>query len=70
MLREVVPDGQASGSVAPSNLEAAQRVRRHEETPGDRHDVSANASATEPARLLAVFVVDTKETTLTTPIEK
>ena len=38
------------------------------EMPGDRHGVSANASATEPARLLAVFVVDTAETNLTTPI--
>lgn len=32
------------------------------ERPGDRHSVSANASDTEPARLLAVFVVDTGET--------
>jgi quercetin dioxygenase-like cupin family protein len=40
------------------------------EYPGDRHSVSENASATEPARLLAVFVVDTAETTLTTPAEK
>ncbi|MBV9572257.1 MAG: cupin domain-containing protein [Alphaproteobacteria bacterium] len=40
------------------------------ENPGDRHSVSANASATEPARLLAVFVVDTNETNLTTPIDK
>jgi quercetin dioxygenase-like cupin family protein len=39
------------------------------EFPGDRHGESANASATEPARLLAVFVVDTHETTLTTDIE-
>jgi quercetin dioxygenase-like cupin family protein len=37
------------------------------ELPGDRHGVSENASTTEPARLLAVFVVDTDETTLTTP---
>jgi quercetin dioxygenase-like cupin family protein len=36
------------------------------EFPGDHHAVSANASATEPARLLAVFVVDTAETELTT----
>ena len=36
------------------------------EYPGDRHGVSANASATEPAKLLAVFVVDTNETELTT----
>jgi quercetin dioxygenase-like cupin family protein len=37
------------------------------EMPGDRHGVSANASETEPAKLLAVFVVDTNETVLTIP---
>ncbi|BEU27835.1 MULTISPECIES: cupin domain-containing protein [Paraburkholderia] len=37
------------------------------EMPGDRHGVSANASKTKPAKLLAVFVVDTNETELTTP---
>jgi quercetin dioxygenase-like cupin family protein len=37
------------------------------ELPGDRHRVSANASETEPAKLLAVFVVDTNETELTFP---
>jgi quercetin dioxygenase-like cupin family protein len=35
------------------------------EMPGDRHGVSANASETEPAKLLAVFVVDTDEKNLT-----
>jgi len=35
------------------------------EFPGDHHRVSENASTTEPARLLAVFVVDTDETNLT-----
>lgn len=39
------------------------------EFPGDHHGVSENASATKPARLLAVFVVDTGETELTTYIE-
>ncbi|EIM26476.1 cupin domain-containing protein [Microvirga lotononidis] len=39
------------------------------EYPGDRHGVSANASKTEPARLLAVFVVNTNETELLTPIK-
>jgi quercetin dioxygenase-like cupin family protein len=38
------------------------------EMPGDRHGVSANASDTEPAKLLAVFVLDTNETELTTPL--
>jgi quercetin dioxygenase-like cupin family protein len=40
------------------------------EYPGDRHGVSENASATEPARLLAVFVVDTDEKELTYPMSK
>ena len=38
------------------------------ELPGDRHSVSANASKTKPAKLLAVFVVDTNETELTIPL--
>jgi quercetin dioxygenase-like cupin family protein len=40
------------------------------ELPGDRHGVSANASETQPAKLLAVFVVDTTETELTIPFGK
>jgi quercetin dioxygenase-like cupin family protein len=36
------------------------------EMPGDHHDISANASDTEPAKLLAVFVVDTSATKLVT----
>lgn len=36
------------------------------EFPGDHHGVSENASKTQRARLLAVFVVDTDETELTT----
>ena len=37
------------------------------ETPGARHRVSANASDTEPARLLAVFIVDAADDPLTAP---
>jgi quercetin dioxygenase-like cupin family protein len=36
------------------------------EMPGDHHAVSRNASDTQLARLLAVFVVDTAETNLVT----
>lgn len=36
------------------------------EVPGDHHVVSANASDTQSARLLAVFVVDTNERKLVT----
>ena len=40
------------------------------ERPGDRHRLSANASKSEPAKLLAVFVVDTKDEVLTTPMKR
>ena len=39
------------------------------ETPGSSHPVSRNASKTEPAKLLAVFVVDTDDKVLTTPVK-
>lgn len=39
------------------------------EFPGDRHGVSANDSKTEPAKLLAVFVLDTVEKELVTPLK-
>ena len=38
------------------------------EQPGDHHQkVSQNASATEPAKLLAVFVMDTKDRQIVSP---
>jgi quercetin dioxygenase-like cupin family protein len=37
------------------------------EAPGAHHRISRNASNTQPAKLLAVFVVDTGERSLTTP---
>ena len=40
------------------------------EFPGDRHTLDENASKTEPAKLLAVFVVDTGEKELLTPLKK
>jgi len=39
------------------------------ETPGSLHAVSRNASTSEPAKLLAVFVVDTDDKQLTTPVK-
>jgi quercetin dioxygenase-like cupin family protein len=39
------------------------------EPPGASHPISRNASKTEPAKLLAVFVVDTGEKELTTPVK-
>jgi quercetin dioxygenase-like cupin family protein len=40
------------------------------EMPDDRHTLDENASKTEPANLLAVFVVATDEKELLTPIKK
>ena len=39
------------------------------EEPGAFHAVSANASSTEPARSLAVFVLDSSETDLVKPVK-
>ncbi len=39
------------------------------EVPGNHHLVSANASDTEPMRMLAVFVVDSDATNQVTPDE-
>src|SRR5689334_11236563 len=40
------------------------------EMPGSHHRISENASDSDPASLLAVFVVDSKDTPLTTPDKK
>jgi quercetin dioxygenase-like cupin family protein len=40
------------------------------EEPGSHHRVSENASDTEPASMLAVFVVDSNDNKLTTPDQK
>ena len=40
------------------------------ELPGDHHVVSANASDTKPAKILAVFVVDDQDPVLTIPDKK
>jgi quercetin dioxygenase-like cupin family protein len=39
------------------------------EPPGATHSISRNASKTEPAKLLAVFVLNTNDKALTTPIK-
>jgi quercetin dioxygenase-like cupin family protein len=39
------------------------------EPPGASHPISRNTSKTAPAKLLAVFVVDTDEKAMTTPVK-
>ncbi len=62
-----VLEGAIRSQVNDGPVETYKAGQNFSEMPGDRHGVSANASVTKPARLLAVFVVDTKETELTTP---
>lgn len=61
-----------SGAIESQVNDGPRRVYRagqsFSESPGSRHPVSRNASATQPAKLLAVFVVDTEDKVLTTPI--
>ena len=40
------------------------------EVPGSHHRISENASDKDPASLLAIFIVDSKDKPLTTPVEK
>ena len=60
-IRTSVNDGAAKTYHAGENFS---------EMPGDRHTLDENASKTEPAKLLAVFVVNTDEKELLTPIAK
>ncbi len=39
------------------------------EAPGETHSISRNTSKTEPAKLLAIFVLDTNDNPLITPIK-
>lgn len=65
-----VLDGAIRSAVNDGPVVTYQAGQSFTELPGDRHLVSANASATAPARLLAVFVVDTDEQVLTLPLPK
>ncbi|MCG5481357.1 MAG: cupin domain-containing protein [Ensifer alkalisoli] len=62
-----VLDGAIRSSVNGSPEKVYQAGENFYEEPGSHHQVSANASDTEPARLLAVFVVDTDAEELVTP---
>lgn len=64
-----VLEGEILSQVNEGPVKTYKAGQSFSEMPGDRHDVSANASKTKPAKLLAVFVVDTNERELTTPFE-
>lgn len=62
-----VLDGAVRSQINGGPVTTYQAGESFSESPGDHHQVSENASTTQPARLLAVFVVDTPETNLTIP---
>ena len=62
-----VLEGAVRSQINDGPVTTYQTGQSFSEMPGDLHRVSANASETKPATLLAVFVVDTSATELTTP---
>jgi quercetin dioxygenase-like cupin family protein len=60
-------EGAIRSSVNGAPVRVYQAGDNFYEEPGAHHGVSANASKTESARLLAVFVVDSDEKNLTRP---
>jgi quercetin dioxygenase-like cupin family protein len=62
-----------SGAIESKVNDGETRIYREGESwsepPGAVHSISRNASKTEPAKLLAVFVLDTNDKVLTTPIK-
>ena len=62
-----------SGAIEAKVNEGETRIYRAGESwsepPGAIHSISRNASKTEPAKLLAVFVLDTNDKALTTPVK-
>jgi quercetin dioxygenase-like cupin family protein len=65
-----VLEGEIASQINDGPVKTYRAGQSFSEMPGDRHGVSANASKTNPAKLLAVFVVDTKDPQLTTPLRK
>jgi quercetin dioxygenase-like cupin family protein len=64
-----VLSGQIESQVNDGSKQVYRAGESFYETPGSRHPVSRNASKTKPAKLLAVFVVDTDDKELTTPVK-
>ena len=61
-----VLEGAIKSQVNDGPVKTYQAGESFSEFPGDHHTFEENASKTERARMLAVFVVDTSDTALTT----
>ncbi|MDO9709888.1 cupin domain-containing protein [Paracraurococcus lichenis] len=69
-IQATVLEGAVRSRVNQGPERVYRRGESFSELPGDHHGVSANASDTEPSRMLAIFVVNTDETVLTIPDPK
>ena len=61
-----VLSGAVRSQVDDGKIEVFKAGEYFSEQPGENHRISENASDTEPAKILAIFVVDTTDTELTT----
>jgi mannose-6-phosphate isomerase-like protein (cupin superfamily) len=61
-----VLSGEIRSQVDDGKVQVFKAGESFSEPPGALHRISENASTTEPAKLLAIFVVDSNDTELTT----
>jgi len=61
-----VLEGSITSQVNDGPVVTYKKGENFSENPGDKHGISKNGSNTKPAKLLAVFVVDSNEQELTT----
>ena len=64
-----VVSGAVESKVNDGGLRVYRAGESWSEPPGASHSISRNASKTQPAKLLAVFVVDSNDKVLTTPVK-
>jgi quercetin dioxygenase-like cupin family protein len=69
LIYATVLDGAVLNQINGGPVRTFRKGENFTELPGDFHNVSANASQTESATLLAVFIVDTNDKILTTPAD-
>lgn len=70
IIYATVIEGEVLSKVNDGPVKTYRTGENWTELPGDHHGVSANASNTKPAKVLAVFVVDDEDTVLTIPDKK
>lgn len=68
LIYATVLEGTVLNQLNNGPLRTFRKGENFTELPGDLHNVSANGSQTEPAKLLAVFIVDTNDLVLTKPV--